>query len=266
MNIAFWNIRCLVDMVRQSEVRHFVRENKICCLGLLETKVSPHLFGSISSSLCSGWQWIGNYEHSVRGHIWVGWNPVLVEFKSFYVSSQAIHGMLKVLHIGLTLYLTAVRPLWSDIIRLNSNLLNDPWLVAGDFNAIRDSSNRLGSPETWLPSFDEFSECICQAGLDDLQYVGMRFTWSTSSRVHRKQRKINRVLVNSKWSMNYSYSEAAFLPPGILDHSPMLVKMTHPDFNVMVSQVWDTPITSTPMYKLYTRLKLLKKKLKHLNK
>ncbi|KAF8011793.1 hypothetical protein BT93_I0053 [Corymbia citriodora subsp. variegata] len=207
MNIAFWNIRGLVDLVRQSEVRHFVRENKICCLGLLETKVSPHLFDSISSSLCSGWKWIGNYEHSVRGRIWVEWNPVLVDFNSCYVSSQAIHGTLKVLHTGLTLYLMTVygehtfvarRPLWSDIIRLSSTLSDDPWLVASDFNAIRDSLDHLGSPETWLSSFDEFSECICQAELDDLQYVEMRFTWSTSLGPHRKQRKIDRVLVNSK--------------------------------------------------------------------
>ncbi|KAF8034234.1 hypothetical protein BT93_C0503 [Corymbia citriodora subsp. variegata] len=168
------------------------------------------------------------------GYIWVGWNPVLVDFNSCYVSSQAIHGTLKVLHTGLTLYLTTVYgehtfvariSLWSDIFHLSSTLSDDPWLVAGDFNTIRDSSDRLGSPKTWLPSFDESSECICQAKLDNLRYVGIRFTWSTSLGPHRKQRKIDRVLVNSKWSMVYSYLEATFLPPGISDHSPMLVKV-----------------------------------------
>ncbi|KAF8041857.1 hypothetical protein BT93_A0449 [Corymbia citriodora subsp. variegata] len=227
-----------------------------------------------------------------KGHIWIGWNPYLVEFTSVFISSQIIHGSLKLLHTGSILYCTTVygehtyvarRPLWNDLIRLSSNLSKNPWIVAGDFNAIRDSSDRLGGSDLWLPSFDEFNECICQAELDDLQYVGMRYTWSTSSGTQRKQRKIDRVLVNSKWSLEHSYSEAVFLPPRISDHSPMLVRvlaswpqrrpfkffnfwMSHPEFNTMVSQVWESQTIGNPMFKLYSRLKILKCRLKSLNK
>jgi len=64
-----------------------------------------------------------------------------------------------------------------------------------------------------------------QAELEDLRFVGFRYTWTMSSGPSRKIRKINRVLVNAKWSLNLSYSEASFLVPGISDHSPMAVKV-----------------------------------------
>lgn len=71
---------------------------------------------------------------------------------------------------------------------------------------------------------------MTQAELEDLRYVGLRFTWSTSFGANRKVRKIDRVLVNANWSFQFSYSEATFLTFGILDHSPMVVKVTQPVF------------------------------------
>ncbi|KAF8023889.1 hypothetical protein BT93_F1165 [Corymbia citriodora subsp. variegata] len=153
----------------------------------------------------------------------------------------------------------------------------------GDFNAILDSSDRMGSPDIWILAFDELKECLEQAELFDLRYVGFRFTWSSFSGVNRKQRKIDRVLVNNTWCSLFSYSEAAFLAPGISDHSPMVVRilapnprrspfkffnmwMTHPDFSMIVSQVWHTHLRGSPMFKLYGRLKLLKGRFKILNR
>jgi endonuclease/exonuclease/phosphatase family metal-dependent hydrolase len=38
-------------------------------------------------------------------------------------------------------------------------------------------------------------------------------------------RKLDRVLVNEKWNLNFPLSEARFLPSGMSDHSPMVVKV-----------------------------------------
>ncbi|KAF7849562.1 hypothetical protein BT93_L0631 [Corymbia citriodora subsp. variegata] len=282
----------IMGPVRQSKVRLFVWSHDICCLGLMETKVPPHHFGPISSSLLPKWQWLANYEFLAKGRIWIDWNPILVDFSSHFVSSQMIHGLARILHTGSTLHLSAIygdhtftarRPLWTDLIRLSTTLLDSPWIVGGDFNAIWDPSDRQGNPDIWHPSFDEFKECLFQAELDDLHYTGFRFTWSSYSGENRKQWKIDRVLVNNKWSSEYSYSEASFLPPGISNHTPMLVRilanrtrkkpfkffnfwMTHLDFSSMVSQAWEHQSSGTPMYNLCTKLKLLKGKLKQLNK
>ncbi|KAF8019766.1 hypothetical protein BT93_G0453 [Corymbia citriodora subsp. variegata] len=169
MNFDFWNIRGVMDSVRQSEVRHFVHTNDICCLGLTETKVPRTLFDNITFSLIPGWSWTANYGFSARGRIWIGWNPVFVDFSSLITTSQMIHGMIRILNMDATLYFTAIygehtfvarRPLWTVLIRLSSTLQDNPWIVGGDFNAIRDPSDRQGSPDIWYPSFNELHECL----------------------------------------------------------------------------------------------------------
>ncbi|XP_030440998.1 uncharacterized protein LOC115663090 [Syzygium oleosum] len=173
------------------------------------------------------------------------------------------------------------RSLWADVIRLSSCEL--PWIVAGDFNAIRDPDDRVGSTTPWIPAFDEFGDCLNQAGLEDLRYVGWRYTWTYSSGDNRKLRKIDRVLINDLWNQLFSFSEATFLAPGISDHSPMVIKIfpplssnkpfkffnfwaTHPKFLDLVAQAWDTHIVGTPMYMICCKLRVLKAKLKHLNR
>ncbi|XP_056172498.1 uncharacterized protein LOC115693838 [Syzygium oleosum] len=173
------------------------------------------------------------------------------------------------------------RQLWADLYRLSNGDL--PWIVAGDFNAIRDPEDRVGSSTPWIPSFDECREGLNQAGLEDLRYVGCRYTWTHSSGINRKMCKIDRVLINDCWLQQFSFSEANFLPPGISDHSPMVIKIvppsssnkpfkffnfwiSHPVFMEIVTQVWDTHFIGTPMFIVYCKLKALKAKLKLMNR
>ncbi|KAF8020811.1 hypothetical protein BT93_G1285 [Corymbia citriodora subsp. variegata] len=226
-----------MNPIKQTEVRRFVRLNNICCVGILETNVSATNFDIVSSGVIPGWEWVSNYEYSSRGRIWVGWNPFLVSFNALFCSDQFIHGELKSLNSKIGLALSVVygehtfvarRPIWNSIVNLSLALKESPWMVAGDYNAIKDSSNRIGSPDIWIPTFDEFKDCLDQAELVDLCYVGFRFTWSTSSSTRKKQQKINRVLVNNHWCTAFSFSEASFLAPGISDHSPMVARILAP--------------------------------------
>ena len=43
----------------------------------------------------------------------------------------------------------------------------------GDFNAIRNQSNRLGGSTTWAGTIDRLDTCIREAKVDDLRYSGM---------------------------------------------------------------------------------------------
>jgi len=79
-------------------------------------------------------------------------------------------------------------------------------------------------------------------------------------------RKLDRVLVNEKWNLNFPLSKARFLPSGMSDHSPMVVKvigndqnikkpfkffnmwMDHDEFMPLVKKVWDQNSWGCPMY------------------
>lgn len=222
----------------------------------------------------------------------MGWNPETASFALSACSSQAIHGRLVCLNSGISFTLTVVyaehsfvlrRPLWTDLIQSSLQVVDSPWIIAGDFNAIRSASDRADSSNYWIPAFNDFGDCLNQAGLDDLRYVGNRFTWSASSGPTRKQRKIDRVLTNSTWNSIFSFSEASFLPPRVSDHSPMIIRIlpipntgkpfkffnfwfTHPSFFDLVTQVWDSPFSGKPMYILCCKLRALKCRLKLLNK
>jgi hypothetical protein len=45
-------------------------------------------------------------------------------------------------------------------------------------------------------------------------------------------RKLDRVLVNEKWNLKFPLLEARFLPSGMSDHSPMVVKVIGNDQNI----------------------------------
>ncbi|XP_039170470.1 uncharacterized protein LOC120294449 [Eucalyptus grandis] len=282
----------MLDPLRQAEIRRFVAINKLCFIGLLETKVPEDLFESVSSTLIRGWYWISNYEFSHRGRIWVGWNPELVSYSAISISVQAVHGTLKFNSLGLSCCLSAVyrehtfarrRPLWEDLCHYSDIFQNSPWLVVGDFNAIKDPSDRIGCSTNWISYFDEFPQCLARAELVDLRYVGCRFTWSTSSGDARKMRKIDRILVNGEWNLQFSYSEANFLNPRISDHCPMTVRVLqpsykrkpfkffdfwthHPKFKAIVQQAWDSPVAGVSMYQLVSKLKRVKARLRSLNR
>lgn len=281
-----------MDPLRQAEVRNLISTKKLCLAGLLKTKVPDTLFGSISDRLVSGWNWVANYEFSHRGRIWIGWNPSLVTFEVISSNSLVIHGRLRFLTIDICCCVSVVyaehtfvapRPLWANLVQWNSVFQGSAWLVAGDFNAIKDPSDRIGGSNTWIPSFDDFNQCLFQSELEDFRYIGFRFTWSTSSGANRKARKIDRVLVNVKWSQDFSYSEASFLAPGISNHTPMVVRVMrpvfsrrpfkffdfwtkHPSYHSIVSQVWETPCVGVPMFRLVSKMKILKGRLKQLNR
>lgn len=254
------------------------------CVGILETKVNPSLFAKISAGLLPGWRWTSNDSHSHQGRVWIGWKPQAVELTVCSMSSQVTHCHVRLISLSNSCYFSVVygehtfvarRTLWDDMIQSSVLFSVDPWLVAGDFNAICHHSDRIGSSNIWILAFDEFGNCLDQAGLDDLRYIGHRFTWSTSSGALCKQRKIDRVLVNDKWSVVFSFSEANFLAPGVSDHTSMIIRlahhtpsrkpfkfynfwMAHPSFSDIVTQVWDSQLSGTSMFVLCQKLKLLK--------
>lgn len=73
---------------------------------------------------------------------------------------------------------------------------------------------------------NDLDECIYRAGLEDLRYGGFYFTWSN----RRDEdptilRKLDRALINMEWKSSLEGSDVQFLPPGVSDHSPLVVQL-----------------------------------------
>ncbi|XP_062094157.1 uncharacterized protein LOC133800218 [Humulus lupulus] len=206
--------------------------------------------GSLYSSLFSGWCFTNNNPWIDKGRIIVAWNPSMYSFDIRVCTSQLIHCLAQAPNWAERFFITFVygfneemtwERLWQDIQGLALHI-DDPWMVVGDFNEILYQRERI---------------CKKQAG-------------------EQVYSKIDRALVNSKWTDTFQNSEAVFLLEGIFDHNPILVSFYFEvnlgkkpfryfrmwkeasSYEVKVSTSWNAPVMGTEMFKLITELKRLK--------
>ncbi|XP_074291291.1 uncharacterized protein LOC141618069 [Silene latifolia] len=141
--------------------------------------------------------------------------------------------------------------LW-DNLRKSANMVAGPWAIAGDFNCVLNVSERVGG--------------------------------NTPSAARGKNlQRIDGFLVNKDWCDKFPDIYAHFLPEGLLDHTPCLLKSTSQGqgkrsfkyFNMwgasnkfipLVRMHWDSGVTGTSMFRLAKNLKNMKHVLKELNK
>lgn len=65
--------------------------------------------------------------------------------------------------------------LWEDISWVAEDI-NIPWLVGGDFNVIfNDTEKPRGLPVNQMETTN-FSQCVSDAGLTELPFLGSQFT------------------------------------------------------------------------------------------
>ncbi|XP_020266656.1 uncharacterized protein LOC109842161 [Asparagus officinalis] len=144
-----------------------------------------------------------------------------------------------------------------------------PWLVGGDFNAITNGDEKLGGAPTTGADTDDFQHFISSNQLEADTRV-----WS----------RLDRVLVNDLWILQYTTSQVDFLQPVCSDHSPALLTVGDDDFQVkkpfkffkmwtkhieylsIVKSIWQQDVQGYYMYKLSSKLKMLKPALKELNR
>lgn len=106
MILCTWNIRGLNNPLKLGEIKKFIKDNKIACFALLETRVKQQNKLKIQKKFGVQWNWDTNYEHSPKGRIWLAWDPNSLFLKIVHKSTQLIHCEIKSktrsIHIGLT--------------------------------------------------------------------------------------------------------------------------------------------------------------------
>ncbi|PHT66104.1 hypothetical protein T459_30529 [Capsicum annuum] len=77
----------------------------------------------------------------------------------------------------------ARKDMWRDLEDLEASLRN-PWLIMGDFNAVLNHDDRLGS-QMQEAEVRDFNALLTNTGLTVLKTVGRFYTW-TNSQVHSR--------------------------------------------------------------------------------
>ncbi|XP_077215839.1 uncharacterized protein LOC143850475 [Tasmannia lanceolata] len=238
------------------------------------------------------WQAHGDYSAVIKGHIWILWNPKIVDITILEESSQHIHTEVRMLRTNYCFNLTTIyahnyyisrRALWSNLETLEPQI-NLPWLLTGDFNVVRFANERIGNTNHHLNEMEEFNECISNCDLSDLRSNNQSWTLHNRSSENRKLAKLDRSLVNDLWLHHFPLPFAEFLPPGISDHCPISISiephqslgpkpfkfmnMWLEDQSIypIVERAWSIKVKGNPMYQLCQKLKEVKAHLKEWNK
>lgn len=100
------------------------------------------------------------------------------------------------------------------------------WIVLGNFNQVLNPVEH-SRPATLNVDRKtrEFRECLLNVDLADLTFKGNTFTWWNKSRTRPVAKKLDRILVNSQWSVAFPSLHAFFGEPDFSDHAPCGVSL-----------------------------------------
>ncbi|KAL0455373.1 UNVERIFIED_CONTAM: hypothetical protein Slati_0876500 [Sesamum latifolium] len=142
------------------------------------------------------------------------------------------------------------RELWAGLRSLSEEIIDDPWCILGDFNAVIDASEVCGRAADTSNSMAEFRDCIRSAALVHLPFTGCPFSWHNCSEGSRSLwKRLDRALVNEAW-VEGTYEQ------GFFKFDNFLAKQ--PGFLNVVRSTWRHPIHGTRMYGVVCKLKALK--------
>ncbi|XP_070056687.1 uncharacterized protein [Nicotiana tomentosiformis] len=143
------------------------------------------------------------------------------------------------------------RYLWRDLADINIRQ-QGPWLIMGDYNAIRSEEDRLIGNLVQELEVRDFNSFIDDTALVEMRTNGRNFTWTNG----HTYSKIDRALVNTEWMLKMPYLEVWVMDLGCSDHSPLNVSfedneekvpkpfkflnhlVEHKDFLALVSGAW----------------------------
>lgn len=173
--------------------------------------------------------------------------------------------------------------LW-DYLRRVQQVCGKAWMVLRDFNVILHKEDQMGGNAVFLTEVHKFQSCVEDYQLEEMPSNRGRYTWNDRQQIDRVFFKIYWVFKNGEWMDNMPKIKSYTLPEGECDHCPTLINLvhvekkikpifkyyniwnTHPSFEGLVNEVWDIQINRYNMFKVVSKLKLLKRKSSRLHK
>ena len=91
MIISFWNIRGLNMSLKQNGILKYMRKNKVCIMGVMETKLSQQHLDGIIRKKFKAWQADNNFQLNPNGRILILWKDDKVSLEIIEKTDQVIH-------------------------------------------------------------------------------------------------------------------------------------------------------------------------------
>ncbi|KAK1296069.1 hypothetical protein QJS10_CPB15g01203 [Acorus calamus] len=149
MESLFWNVRGAKGSEKQLDLSRFLRIHKPAFVSLLETKLDKTNLQVLGKKI----NFLNSSYLTTDGRICILWNKDIVDITVIEHSTQHVHCQVFCKRTLCTLHCTTVYAsnifserltLWHTLRSLSFGLNGSPWMVGGDFNEVRFSSEKVG--------------------------------------------------------------------------------------------------------------------------
>ncbi|CAK8576177.1 unnamed protein product [Lathyrus sativus] len=224
MNLLSFNIHGCDSSLKRRRVGKIITEGKINFYLIQETKIK--VFNDKLGRCIWG---NGDYDWSASGSVGQYWGLLLIWKKILLCplftfkgkGYLGVHGQWKgtncfIVNIYSSCSIVDKRLLWSELLNLKSSMPLGEWLIGGDFNAVKTTSERMGRGRPNFVEMEELSYFIDAIGLIDLLVVGNMFTSFNSSGKCRS--RLDRILLSDYLIRRWKVVAQKVDDKDVLDH------------------------------------------------
>ncbi|XP_022024439.1 uncharacterized protein LOC110924755 [Helianthus annuus] len=261
------------------EVRQMVKESNLSFCAILESHVDVGNLSKVCKSVFRNWDWTSNGGLCDKGtRIIIGWNPDVFDVMVLNQSPQVMH-----VQIRFKIDKKIIRELWQELSMHKVLVGNQPWIIMGDFNSALNIEDKSLGASSISAGMREFQNCVDDIEVFDINRSGLHFTWNQKPKEGvGLLKKIDRVLWNTHFVVEYPSSVAYFHPYRLSDHCPCILKIPKaevckrksfkfanflihkPDFLDIVKRSWELNVDGVHQFRVVKKLRLLKGPLKAL--
>ncbi|GMJ01672.1 hypothetical protein HRI_003836400 [Hibiscus trionum] len=285
MRIVTWNIRGLGSKLKVSTVMKTIKEQQAEMVFIQETKKEEFSEAEIGK-LWYDEEFDYKFSKASRrsGGILTIWDINKFKEESSLVTSRYIlisgTWITENVHCScINLYAPCDKlgkqALWNEIVSLR-NVWRHPWLVGGDFNAVRTRGERKGAGIRY-PRMEDFNNFIERCNMIKIPLIGRRFTWISPG---SKRSKLDRFFMEEHWFQAYEDITLRSLPWNVSDHTSLLLAKVQLDWGSRPFKVVNTWFRNEDCLKMIketlgdfsntrknlpVKMKKVKKALKHWN-
>lgn len=237
IRVLAWNCRGLVNVQTQGALVSLVYQKRPDIVFLSETLAHPALLKSLRGKMGFAGCVCVPMERNSRG-LGVFWSYSL-QVNLRHYSYHHIDAEVLVPNMAESWHFTCLYGYARAEDKIHTwNLMRTlgrqsplPWLVVGDVNEVLCSEEKFGGLRRQDGPMLRFREALVDCNLEDMGFIGSRFTWSNK---YTKEH-LDRGLSSFDWRELFPHFRVITLPPSDSDHSPLLVEGRNESFHFVPS-------------------------------
>ncbi|XP_062100722.1 uncharacterized protein LOC133806643 [Humulus lupulus] len=241
-------------------------------------------------NLYCGWDYY--ISRNSEGRILVLWRKSFTKVQVLFDHHQLMHCSIKISGMPMEYIVTFVYglntveerlELWRGLSSLH--VINRPWLIMGDFNAVFNFDDRVGGRSISSAELVDSNAWLAMSHLVSIKRIGSNFTWSNKQDGEdRIYSRIDHVFINEDWIDELPNSIAEFHWEAYSDHCFCLIKSlkmgslgikpfrffnfwtTQKGFKEVVRENWNKPLVTRGLLGVTRKLLRLKHVLRLFNR